>query len=73
MSHYVKTLLFGLPACVFSHRTTMFDLMLPRLWAMAAYVCSAMRADIRFALSDGKFHVILTQKWRSIEEKGGLQ
>jgi hypothetical protein len=30
-SHLKKTLPFGLPACVFFHRTTMFDLMLPRL------------------------------------------
>ena len=30
-AHLKKTLLFGLPACVFFHRTTMFDLMLPRL------------------------------------------
>jgi molybdopterin biosynthesis enzyme len=30
-AHLEKTLLFGLPACVFFHRTNIFDLMLPRL------------------------------------------
>ena len=30
-AHLKKILLFGLPACVFFHRTTMFDLILPRL------------------------------------------
>ena len=30
-AHLKKILLFGLLACVFFHRTTMFDLILPRL------------------------------------------